>query len=145
MKYGVRKPSIKKSVKARTTGKVTRSVKKATNPLYGKKGMGVVNNPKKAAYNAVYSRTTTSVFGKSHGSAAHSPAAAPAAGSSVYLDYTPVKRKRGGMVRILFGIFFAASGLYNISANSPAYGIFALIVGICLFVWGFKVRKKSAQ
>lgn len=143
MKYGVRKPSIKKSVKARTTGKVTRSVKKATNPLYGKKGMGVVNNPKKAAYNAVYSRTTTSVFGKSRGSAAHSSAAA--AGSSAYLDDMPVKRRRGGIVRILFGVFFAASGLYNLCANNPAYGVFILIVGICLFAWGFKVRKKSVQ
>ena len=50
MKYGVRKPNIKKSIKARTTGKVKRQVKKAVNPLYGKKGMGIVNDPKKAAY-----------------------------------------------------------------------------------------------
>ena len=55
MKYGVRKPNVKKSIKARTTGKVKRQVKKAVNPLYGKKGMGIVNDPKKAAYNAVYS------------------------------------------------------------------------------------------
>ncbi|MFR5084269.1 MAG: hypothetical protein ACLTEE_17855 [Anaerobutyricum hallii] len=61
MKYGVRKPNIKKSIKARTTGKVKRQVKKAVNPLYGKKGMGIVNDPKKAAYNAVYSRTTVGV------------------------------------------------------------------------------------
>jgi len=61
MKYGVRKPNIKKSIKARTTGKVKRQVKKAVNPLYGKKGMGIVNDPKKAAYNAVYSRTTVRV------------------------------------------------------------------------------------
>ena len=58
MKYGVRKPNIKKSIKARTTGKMKRQVKKAVNPLYGKKGMGVINNPKKVAYNAVYNRTT---------------------------------------------------------------------------------------
>ena len=43
MKYGVRKPNVKKSIKARTTGKVKRQVKKAVNPLYGKKGMGIVN------------------------------------------------------------------------------------------------------
>lgn len=47
MKYGVRKPNIKKSIKARTTGKVKRQVKKAVNPLYGKKGMGIVNDPKR--------------------------------------------------------------------------------------------------
>ena len=61
MKYGVRKPNVKKSIKARTTGKVKRQVKKAVNPLYGKKGMGIVNDPKKAAYNAIYSRTTVGV------------------------------------------------------------------------------------
>ena len=61
MKYGVRKPNVKKSIKARTTGKVKRQVKKAVNPLYGKKGIGIVNDPKKAAYNAVYSRTTVGV------------------------------------------------------------------------------------
>lgn len=61
MKYGVRKPNIKKSIKAKTTGKAKRQVKKAVNPLYGKKGMGIVNDPKKAAYNAVYNKTTVSV------------------------------------------------------------------------------------
>ena len=40
MKFGVRKPSIKKSFKARTTGKAKRAVKKAVIPGYGKKGMG---------------------------------------------------------------------------------------------------------
>ena len=64
MKYGVRKPNVKKSIKARTTGKVKRQVKKAVNPLYGKKGMGIVNDPKKAAYNAVYSRTTVGEIGR---------------------------------------------------------------------------------
>lgn len=61
MKYGVRKPSVKKSISARTTGKINRQLKKAVNPLYGKKGMGVINDPKKAAYNAVYSKTTVGV------------------------------------------------------------------------------------
>lgn len=35
MKYGVRKPNIKKSIKARTTGKVKRQVKKGgQSPLW---------------------------------------------------------------------------------------------------------------
>lgn len=38
MKFGMRKPNIKKSIKARTTGKIKRKVKKELNPLYGKKG-----------------------------------------------------------------------------------------------------------
>lgn len=58
MKFGVRKPSFKKSIKARTSGRAKRAVKKSVNPLYGKKGMGFVNNPKKAVYDKVYSKTT---------------------------------------------------------------------------------------
>ena len=47
VKVGFRKPSIKKSIKARTTGKYKRRFKKAINPLYGKKGMGFIKNPRK--------------------------------------------------------------------------------------------------
>lgn len=60
MKIGMRKPSLKKSFKARTTGKLKRKVKKSVNPFYGKKGMGWINNPKKAMYNKVYNKTTFS-------------------------------------------------------------------------------------
>lgn len=62
MKAGFRKPSIKKSISARTTGKLKRSVKKAIIPGYGKKGMGWIKNPKKAVYNKIYNKTTTSIF-----------------------------------------------------------------------------------
>ena len=58
MKIGYRKPSFKKSVKARTTGKIKRKAKKAVNPLYGKKGMGYVKNPKQAVRNKVYHKMT---------------------------------------------------------------------------------------
>ena len=61
MKIGMRKPSIKKSFKARTTGKAKRAVKKAVIPGYGKKGMGWIKDPKKAAYNKVYNKTTFGV------------------------------------------------------------------------------------
>lgn len=57
MKVGFRTPSLKKSLKARTTGRAKRTVKSAINPLYGKKGMGVLH-PKKAVYNKVYKQTT---------------------------------------------------------------------------------------
>jgi hypothetical protein len=58
VKFGIRKPNYKARLKARTTGKLKRQVKKAVNPLYGKKGMGFVKNPKKSIENAVYHRTT---------------------------------------------------------------------------------------
>lgn len=62
MKVGLRKPSLKKSFKARTTGRVKRSIKKSINPLYGKKGIGLITNPKKAIYNKVYNKTSFSIF-----------------------------------------------------------------------------------
>ena len=61
MKYGMRTPNVNKRISARTTGKVTRVMNKAVNPLYGKKGMGFINNPSKAVYNKVYNKTTTSI------------------------------------------------------------------------------------
>lgn len=62
MKFGMRKPSLKKSLKARTTGKLKRKVKKALIPGYGKKGMGWIKNPRKATYNKVYNKTSFSIF-----------------------------------------------------------------------------------
>lgn len=61
MKLGIRKISIKKSLKARTTGKIKRSIKSSINPAYGKKGMGLINNPKKAVYNKIYNKTTIGI------------------------------------------------------------------------------------
>ena len=61
MKLGMRKPSIKRSIKARTTGKAKRAIKKAVIPGYGKKGAGIIKNPRKAVYNKVYNKTSFSV------------------------------------------------------------------------------------
>lgn len=58
----IRMPSIKKSIKARTTGAVKRKIKSEINPLYGKKGIDYVTEPKKAIYNKVYKKTSFSIF-----------------------------------------------------------------------------------
>ena len=63
MKIGLRKRSLKRSFKAMTTGKIKRDVKKAVVPLYGKKGTGIIKNPKKAIYNKVYNKTTVKMPG----------------------------------------------------------------------------------
>lgn len=47
MKFGFRTPSLKRSLKARTTGRAKRAIKKALIPGYGKKGAGWIKNPKK--------------------------------------------------------------------------------------------------
>ncbi len=62
MKIGIRTPSLKKSLKARTTSKYKRQLKSAIDPTYGKKGVGWFKNPKKALYNKIYNKTTKSIF-----------------------------------------------------------------------------------
>jgi hypothetical protein len=63
MKIGFRKPSIRKSWAARTSSK--QIIKNALG-LKAPRGLGWLTNPKKAAYNRVYNRTTISwekIFG----------------------------------------------------------------------------------
>jgi hypothetical protein len=55
MKIGFRRPSIKKRIAARTSVK---RVVRHNLGLKAPKGWGWLTNPKKAAYNRVYSRTT---------------------------------------------------------------------------------------
>ena len=57
VKIGFRKPSLKKSISARTKGRATRAIKKAIIPNYGKRGMGWAH-PKRKIYNKVYNKTT---------------------------------------------------------------------------------------
>ena len=59
MKFGMRRPSWKKMLSART------SVKRAVRHNLGFKaprGWGWLTNPKKAMYNRVYNRTTFSIW-----------------------------------------------------------------------------------
>lgn len=62
MRSIIRKPSLKKSFKARTTGRVKREIKGSVNPLYNKKGIDYITEPKKAIYNKVYKKTSVSPF-----------------------------------------------------------------------------------
>ncbi len=62
MKLGLRTPSLKKSFKARTTGKLKRSLKKAVNPLYAKSGIGFLKNPLKSSKAKIYKKTTFSLW-----------------------------------------------------------------------------------
>jgi hypothetical protein len=55
MKFGFRKPSLRKSIAARTS--VRRYVRRSLG-LRAPRGWGWLTNPRKAAYNRVYRRTT---------------------------------------------------------------------------------------
>lgn len=59
MKFGIRKPSLKKMISARTS--VKRFVRHNLG-LKAPRGWGWLTNPKKALYNRIYNRVTFSVF-----------------------------------------------------------------------------------
>lgn len=59
MKFGIRTPSLKKSIAARTS--VKRKVKNSLG-LRAPRGWGWLTNPKRAAYNRIYTRTTFSLW-----------------------------------------------------------------------------------
>ncbi|WP_091727603.1 hypothetical protein [Proteiniborus ethanoligenes] len=59
MKFGPRKPSLKKRISARTS--IKRQVVHRAG-LKMPKGYGWVRNPKKYMYNKVYNRTTFDIF-----------------------------------------------------------------------------------
>lgn len=145
MKFGVRKPSFKKSIKARTTGRINRAVKRAANPLYGKKGVGFVKDPSRSIKNAVYQRTTFSVFG--HGGS--SKKTASSSGSTIDLGYTSSEKKPRKHIQInwnavgigaqwFFAVvfLFAAFGAGNIIATVLA------IASALMLCPAFPIRKK---
>lgn len=58
MKIGMRTPSPTRSVKAKTTGRLNRAVKKSVNPVYGRKGVGYIKDPERAIKNKIYHKVT---------------------------------------------------------------------------------------
>lgn len=59
MKFGIRKPSLKKSIAARTSVK---RIARHSLGLKAPRGYGWFTNPKKALYNKVYNKTSFSIF-----------------------------------------------------------------------------------
>lgn len=58
MKVGMRTPSPTRSLKAKTTGRVKRSVSRSVNPVYGVKGVGYLKDPERAIKNKIYHKVT---------------------------------------------------------------------------------------
>jgi hypothetical protein len=59
MKFGPRKPSLKKMISARTSPK---RIIRHNFGLKAPRGWGWLTNPKKAAYNRIYNRATFSIW-----------------------------------------------------------------------------------
>lgn len=133
MKLGFRTPSIKKSFKARTTGALKRKARSYTRPFYGKKGTGIIKNPRRAAYNAVYHRTTFGVRdvvnafeNKSKDSSAKGTTSQQLSGLWSFLLYA----------FILFVIGVSVVNTYTV------LGCFMLGCAFCFFVSYFVIRSK---
>ena len=60
MKFGIRKPSVRKMIAARTSP--ARFIRHNLG-LKAPRGWGWLTNPRRAAYNRVYSKTTFSLWG----------------------------------------------------------------------------------
>ncbi|MDY5436525.1 hypothetical protein [Peptostreptococcus porci] len=140
MKFGVRKPSPSKSLKARTTGKYKRAAKKAIIPGYGQKGTGKYKNPKKAIYNKAYNKTTFSatdgLTGSTNGTHLDS------VNVDAELDYTPEtvdnEQTKGCAIGCLS---FIVPFIFLMFMKVPAKVTFIIAV-LCYFTWYIFTRKK---
>lgn len=125
MKIGIRTPSIKKMAKARTTGKINRKLKSSVNPLYGKSGMGVVNDPKKAIYNKVYNQTTVSakdIYNKTN--------------EEQKVNNISHKRVKFNLFNLVTGLLGIPTAILFFALDLKAFGIIALLVAI-LNIFGY--------
>ncbi len=136
MKIGLRKPSVKRSIKARTTGKIERSVKRAVNPLYGKKGVGYINDPKKAVYNKVYNKTTIGVGDIVDDNL--TPKNTTETQPSDCYPYSAKTYQGIGVFLIVVACIFAFLGLISLPA-----GLLFIGLGILLFCMGRKYIRLS--
>ena len=145
MKIGIRKTSIKRSIKARTTGKLKRQVKKAVNPLYGKKGMGLVNNPKKAVYNKVYNKTTIGVSDIVSGSHTTKSSSTSVTNVSPSTNTSPIVWKVCGFLMKFLAVACAVIfGLPGLFAGMFPLLIFAVIAAVAMWKLGSSWSKKEA-
>lgn len=134
MKIGVRTPNLKKSLKARTTGRLKRQMKKAVNPLYGKKGMGLINNPKKAVYNKIYNKVTIDPLKgakkqlkSSPSRPAYSMSKQTATPNSQARIVKTVTYKCNKWIYILLAVFLGFFGAQYFYSGQKRKGVFALL------------------
>ena len=141
MKMGMRRPSLKKSIKARTTGKLKRSIKRSINPLYGKKGVGFIKNPKRSIKNAVYHRTTFGV--RDIVESANVPNTN--ANRNANTVPAPEVHSSGNGIFIFIIVLCSILALLGLllTVAEPAAGIISIILGALGIVYG--VRKIKAN
>ena len=133
----MRKPSLTRSLKARTTSKWKRQAKKAIIPGYGKKGMGWIKNPKKAMYNKVYHKTTFGLSDLFKSSKKRAKNKKVEHKKTTSTQLTVKSNKKTGIVLIVIGIITFLI--------IPPIGIFFLIVGILYYIFKKRATKKQMR
>lgn len=129
MKIGIRTPSLKKSFKARTTGRINRTLKKSVNPLYGKKGMGYIKNPEKAIYNKVYHKATVDPLGPlKNGSRNNTKRALPKSELEGYNFYKMESKEYtcNKKIYIILAVFFGVFGAQYFYSGQKKKGVLSL-------------------
>lgn len=129
MKIGIRTPSLKKSFKARTTGRINRTLKKSVNPLYGKKGMGYIKNPEKAIYNKVYHKVTVDPLGPlKNGSRNNTKRALPKSELEGYNFYKMESKEYScnKKIYIILAVFFGVFGAQYFYSGQKKKGLLSL-------------------
>ena len=140
MKIGMRKPSLTRSLKARTTSKWKRQAKKALIPGYGKKGMGWVKNPKKAMYNKIYHKTTFGLSDLFKSSKKRKKKVVTNKQQSILTSnnkkqHTPKEHKEIGLIFMVLGAIF----LFLF----PPLGLFLLVTGFISYIIGYLTLKRE--
>jgi ssDNA-binding Zn-finger/Zn-ribbon topoisomerase 1 len=115
MKFGIRTPSLKRRIAARTS--VKRYVRHNLG-LKAPRGMGWITNPKKAAYNRVYNRTSVSV-------------------DKLFSSGSRRSRSSGGDAILVFAVF----GLLIVVIKI----LFAVIAAIFKMISGHRKSEQSIQ
>ena len=138
MKFGIRKPSIKKSLKSRTTGRLKRNMKKVVNPFYGKKGIGFITNPKKAIYNKVYNKTTVDLrnlinVNKNKKTKVNNLQNVKKTEKTENNgEFKGKTMKRSSVIRNIIGGFFIFTGFVGMFSSGFIAGIFMILFGVSL-------------
>lgn len=142
MKIGMRTPSLKKSLKARTTSKWKRQAKRALIPGYGQKGVGWIKNPKKALYNKVYHKTTFGLSDLLKPSKKRKKKVVINKQQSILApngkkQHTPKEYKEAGLVFMVLGAIF----LFLF----PPLGLFSFITGFITYIIGRLTAKREKK
>lgn len=143
MKVGIRKPSVSKRVKARTTGRVKRTVKKAVIPYYGKKGTGIIKNPRKAIYNKVYRKTTIGVDDIGALAASSNKKASKTNAKTTHRADSSSKNAGNIVLKILAVLFFMVA-VVGLLAEVYSLLLVGLLAGILMSRYANKVKNGSS-